>query len=223
MPFPMRFHRKENNGPAASRNVGARLATGDVLAYTDSDCIPDPPLDRQRSPAPERRGRNGRGPDDRAAPRVGRPGPAQADLPRRRHLPDRQRHPVAEVVRDRRRFRRAVRYLSVGRSRRGRGHGLRLASPARRRDSRMGIRRARRPPDRARADRDATPHAAGDPADLPAAAALDPRAARHAHVEPILRRRGALPLRRGVGRPRGSRPSPSARRRWRSPCRGSCR
>jgi hypothetical protein len=42
MPFAMRFHRKENNGPAASRNVGARLATGDVLAYTDSDCIPDP-------------------------------------------------------------------------------------------------------------------------------------------------------------------------------------
>lgn len=42
MPFAMRFHRKENNGPAASRNAGARLAHGDVLAYTDSDCIPDP-------------------------------------------------------------------------------------------------------------------------------------------------------------------------------------
>ncbi len=42
LPFPMRFHRKENNGPAASRNVGARLAHGEVLAYTDSDCIPDP-------------------------------------------------------------------------------------------------------------------------------------------------------------------------------------
>jgi glycosyltransferase involved in cell wall biosynthesis len=42
MPFPLRFHRKENNGPAASRNVGARLAHGHVIAYTDSDCIPDP-------------------------------------------------------------------------------------------------------------------------------------------------------------------------------------
>jgi glycosyltransferase involved in cell wall biosynthesis len=42
MPFPVRFHRKSNNGPAASRNVGARLARGEVLGYTDSDCIPDP-------------------------------------------------------------------------------------------------------------------------------------------------------------------------------------
>jgi glycosyltransferase involved in cell wall biosynthesis len=42
MPFTLRFRRKDNNGPAASRNVGARLARGDVLAFTDSDCIPDP-------------------------------------------------------------------------------------------------------------------------------------------------------------------------------------
>lgn len=42
MPFPIRFHRKENNGPAASRNVGASLARGQVLAYTDSDCVPVP-------------------------------------------------------------------------------------------------------------------------------------------------------------------------------------
>lgn len=42
MPFPMRFKRKENKGPAASRNLGARLARGEVIAYTDSDCIPDP-------------------------------------------------------------------------------------------------------------------------------------------------------------------------------------
>jgi glycosyltransferase involved in cell wall biosynthesis len=42
LPFPMRFHRKENNGPAASRNVGGRMAEGEVIAYTDSDCIPDP-------------------------------------------------------------------------------------------------------------------------------------------------------------------------------------
>ena len=42
LPFPVRFHRKVNDGPAASRNVGGRFARGEVLAYTDSDCIPDP-------------------------------------------------------------------------------------------------------------------------------------------------------------------------------------
>ena len=42
MPFRLRFKRKKNDGPAASRNLGARLARGEVLAYTDSDCIPDP-------------------------------------------------------------------------------------------------------------------------------------------------------------------------------------
>ena len=42
MPFPVLFHRKGNKGPAASRNAGARLARGQILAYTDSDCIPDP-------------------------------------------------------------------------------------------------------------------------------------------------------------------------------------
>jgi glycosyltransferase involved in cell wall biosynthesis len=42
MPIPVRFHRKDNKGPAASRNVGASLARGEVLAYTDSDCIPEP-------------------------------------------------------------------------------------------------------------------------------------------------------------------------------------
>lgn len=42
MPFPLRFHRKDNKGPAASRNAGARLATGEILAFTDSDCIPGP-------------------------------------------------------------------------------------------------------------------------------------------------------------------------------------
>jgi len=31
-----------NRGPAAARNTGAARATGDVLAFTDSDCIPRP-------------------------------------------------------------------------------------------------------------------------------------------------------------------------------------
>jgi glycosyltransferase involved in cell wall biosynthesis len=42
LPFPLTFHRKENRGPAASRNVGAMLARGDIIGFTDSDCIPSP-------------------------------------------------------------------------------------------------------------------------------------------------------------------------------------
>jgi glycosyltransferase involved in cell wall biosynthesis len=40
-PFEMRYLRKHNDGPAASRNRGAEMARGDILAFTDSDCIPD--------------------------------------------------------------------------------------------------------------------------------------------------------------------------------------
>jgi glycosyltransferase involved in cell wall biosynthesis len=41
-PFPVRYHRKQNDGPAASRNRGAEMAAGEILAFTDSDCIPSP-------------------------------------------------------------------------------------------------------------------------------------------------------------------------------------
>lgn len=41
-PLRIRFHRNLRNGPAASRNYGASLAVGEVLAFTDSDCVPDP-------------------------------------------------------------------------------------------------------------------------------------------------------------------------------------
>ena len=40
--FPIRFHRKANEGPASSRNFGASQARGEILAFTDSDCMPDP-------------------------------------------------------------------------------------------------------------------------------------------------------------------------------------
>src|SRR2546421_3162624 len=42
LPFEVRFYRKENRGPAASRNYSAARARGSILAFTDSDCIPDP-------------------------------------------------------------------------------------------------------------------------------------------------------------------------------------
>jgi len=42
LPFPVSFYRKDNKGPAASRNYGAARAKGEILAFTDSDCIPTP-------------------------------------------------------------------------------------------------------------------------------------------------------------------------------------
>jgi glycosyltransferase involved in cell wall biosynthesis len=36
----VRYHRQPNGGPASARNAGARLATGEILIYTDADCIP---------------------------------------------------------------------------------------------------------------------------------------------------------------------------------------
>jgi len=39
--FPeVRYLRQENQGPAAARNHGARAAQGEIIAFTDADCVP---------------------------------------------------------------------------------------------------------------------------------------------------------------------------------------
>lgn len=38
--FPVHYIRQDQRGPAAARNRGAAEAQGEVLAFTDSDCIP---------------------------------------------------------------------------------------------------------------------------------------------------------------------------------------
>lgn len=39
--FPVEFVRQEQRGPAAARNRGARVAKGELLIFTDSDCVPE--------------------------------------------------------------------------------------------------------------------------------------------------------------------------------------
>jgi len=36
------YYYQDNAGPATARNMGAQKARGDILFFTDSDCIPDP-------------------------------------------------------------------------------------------------------------------------------------------------------------------------------------
>jgi glycosyltransferase involved in cell wall biosynthesis len=45
----LRLHRQPNAGPAVARNTGARLASGEILAFTDDDCTPARDWARQLS------------------------------------------------------------------------------------------------------------------------------------------------------------------------------
>ena len=39
--FPITYYHQENRGPAVARNRGAQAATGEILIFTDSDCLLD--------------------------------------------------------------------------------------------------------------------------------------------------------------------------------------
>jgi glycosyltransferase involved in cell wall biosynthesis len=38
--FPVKYIRQPNRGPASARNLGARKASGEIILFTDSDCVP---------------------------------------------------------------------------------------------------------------------------------------------------------------------------------------
>ncbi|MBF0458042.1 MAG: glycosyltransferase [Nitrospirae bacterium] len=40
--YPVRYHRKQNGGPASARNMGVREAAGEIILFTDADCVATP-------------------------------------------------------------------------------------------------------------------------------------------------------------------------------------
>lgn len=58
--FPVDYHFQENQGPAAARNKGAQLSKGEIILFTDSDCVPDRFwLERMTAPFSENPGISG--------------------------------------------------------------------------------------------------------------------------------------------------------------------
>lgn len=39
--YPVKYIYQENTGPAAARNAGSKAASGEIVCFTDSDCIPE--------------------------------------------------------------------------------------------------------------------------------------------------------------------------------------
>lgn len=40
--YPVKLIRQSNKGPASARNAGAKASTGEIIMFTDSDCVPEP-------------------------------------------------------------------------------------------------------------------------------------------------------------------------------------
>ncbi|OHB99926.1 MAG: hypothetical protein A3G70_02315 [Planctomycetes bacterium RIFCSPLOWO2_12_FULL_39_13] len=40
--YPVKLFRQENSGPATARNLGAKNSSGEIILFTDADCIADP-------------------------------------------------------------------------------------------------------------------------------------------------------------------------------------
>jgi len=42
--YPVKYMYQRNQGPATARNAGVREAQGEIILFTDSDCVPSEPV-----------------------------------------------------------------------------------------------------------------------------------------------------------------------------------